>query len=200
MSLNNRTSSASHGIPTTGNGHADFLTDTKRSSSLAIMTAASVEIVIGRERLLATPLTLADYGEIDQAVLAGRPDPMQRALALCAGLSESLQRALLATAFDELIHGWPVTAHEVALWMSSREGIAHTLWLAIRSHQPQLTLADCRELLLGEAQWRQAIRALDKIHGLPLGKSQGKLLRRARRPKPTTSKRAASPGAKCFAG
>lgn len=164
------------------------------------MTAATVEIEIGGTRLRATPLTLADYGEIDQAVLAGRPDPMQRALALCAGLDESLQRAILATAFDELVHGWPVTAHEVALWMSSREGIAHTLWLAIRKYQPQFTLTDCRELLLTEPHWRQALLALDKLHGLPLGNSLGKSSGRTRRPKSSPAKRAASRGENCFAG
>jgi hypothetical protein len=139
---------------------------------------------------------LADYGEIDQAILAGRPNPVERAIALCEGLSEPLQRALLATAFDELVHGWPVTAHEVALWMSSREGMAHTLWLAVRANQPSLSLADCRQLLLAEPQWRQALRALDKINGLPLGKHSG----RARRPKRAADQRAASRGAKCFAG
>lgn len=164
------------------------------------MTAAPVEVVIAGERLRATPLTLADYGEIDEAILAARPDPMQRALALCAGLSEPLQRAILSTAFDELVHGWPITAHEVALWMSSREGMAHTLWLAIRTHQPERTLANCRELLLAEPQWRQALRVLDKINGLPLGDPVGKSSGRARRPKGQKVQRAASIGAKCFAG
>jgi hypothetical protein len=193
MSLTNGNALANSSDSSSGNAPR---ATRQNASGLAILTAAPIEIVIGRESLRATPLTLADYGELDEALLAARPDPMERALMLC----ESLQRALLSTAFDELCHGWPVTAHEMSLWMSSRAGLAHVLWLAVRTHQPHLTLQDCRELLLGEPQWRQALRALDKINGLPQDKPLGKPSGRARRPKTAAATRAASRGAKCFAG
>ena len=162
---------------------------------MARLTAAPIEIVFDGRSYRATPLTLADYGEIDQAVLGARPDPLARAAAACQGQSEALQQALLSRTFDELLHGWPVTSHEVSLWMSSREGMAHILWLAVRAHQPEMSLANCRELLAANSTWLQAERALDRLNGLPPGKLPG----RARRPKSFPAERAESPGEPCFA-
>ncbi len=149
--------------------------------SLASLTAAPTLISVGDRELLITPLTVRDHGEIETIILAARPDPIPSVIARLANLEQSVQRYLLGMVFDEMVRGWPVTAHEVALWMSTREGTACVLWLSARKHQPQLALETCRELLLSE-NLERVQRRLDELNGLVLGNDLGRNSRPKRKP------------------
>ncbi len=53
---------------------------------LCQLTASAHTIAIGGRTFRLTPLTLADYGEIENRILAGRPDPLEGLPARLAGL------------------------------------------------------------------------------------------------------------------
>ena len=134
---------------------------------LSALSAAPLAVDFGGRTYRLSPLTVRDYGEIERAIRAARPDPCATLQARLADLDETQQRKLLARAYDDSIHDRPVSPDEMAQWMSDTDGIAYVLWLALRREQRDVTLADCRAFV--DAEPDRVARALDSASGLPAG-------------------------------
>jgi len=140
------------------------------------LTAADHTVAIAGRTLRLSPLTLADYGEIENRILARRPDPLALVREKFDGLSEEQQRFLLGRAYDRAAAAQLVTAEELRRWRDTPEGICYRFWLMVRKHQPEITLEEASEL------FRRAIdrhgaeirRRMDQLNALPEGNCCGR--------------------------
>jgi len=140
------------------------------------LTAADHTVTIAGRTYRLSPLTLADYGEIENRILAKRPDPLAVVREKFDGLTESQQQFLLGRAYDRAAAAQLVTAEELRQWRDTPEGICYRFWLMVRKSKPEITLEEASELL------RQAIdqhgpeirRRMDEVNALPVGNSSGR--------------------------
>jgi hypothetical protein len=117
-------------------------------TTLSQATAAPAPLQLAGRTFLLSPLTLRDYGTIEQAMLADR------------NAAEYLA--------DEIDVAPPITAAEMAAWMYG-PGLHYTLWLTLRREHAGIPLEECRELAASEADVWQIAVALDGASGLPPG-------------------------------
>ncbi len=131
--------------------------------SLSDVTAAPLMIVVAERRYLMSPLTLADYGTIEQAILAERSTAHDAV-------------AMMAISCEDQASAPPeVSPREMAQWLSSRAGLALTLWLVLRKQHPELTWETCNALVEAEPDRERLEYELDRAGGLPPGNSQGQV-------------------------
>jgi hypothetical protein len=134
------------------------------------MTAAESVWNIGGKEYRLAPLRLRDYGEMEQRILAGRPDPLAVVRPRLEGLPEPLQRHLLSAAYDDARRGGRVTVGELDEWMDTVEGRVYQFWLAIRRNHPEVTLEEADALLCQAGAEHEGIqRQLQESRGLPAG-------------------------------
>lgn len=117
---------------------------------LSILTAAPVPLRLAGRTLVLTPLSLLDYGEIEQAVLLERE-------ASCA------ESANVSPAVPTM-----VSSAEMAAWMCG-PGLAYVLWQTLRKRHAELTLDDCRALVANEPDKTTLAWQIDQASGLPPG-------------------------------
>jgi hypothetical protein len=135
------------------------------------ITAAGHTVTIAGRTYRLGPLTLEDYGEIENRILAGRPDPLAVALDKLDRLDEQQQRTLLARAYDEAVKCPMVTIAELERWRETPQGFCYRFWLMIRKHQPEITLERAAELIeqLGAEARAEVGRRVKDCSGLPAG-------------------------------
>ena len=144
------------------------------------LTAADHSVTIGGRTYRLKPLSLADYGEIENRILSKRPDPLAVAIENLGGLSEKQQEFLLGRAYDRAVSARHVTAEELRQWRETPEGICYRFWLMVRKSEPKMTLEEAsgavRQLL--EEDGEELRGRMEDCHGLPVGNRSS----RARQP------------------
>lgn len=135
------------------------------------LTAADHTVDVGGRTYRLGPLTLRDYGEIENRVVSQRPDPVAVALRSLEGLSPRQQEFLLGRAYDRAISTRRATAAEVDQWKQTPGGFCYLFWMMVRKHHKEITLARAAELveqLAGEVR-QQLGRRMEDCDGLPVG-------------------------------
>jgi hypothetical protein len=123
------------------------------------MTAPLVPLTIAGNALLGSPLTLRDYGEIEQAMLAERAADLE-------------QSDIEATDEAEA----SITSLALAEWMCG-PGLGYVLWLVIRKQHVAMTLDECRALVEADGSVVHVALELDRASGLPRGNGYRQALR-----------------------
>ena len=114
---------------------------------LSLLTAAPCAIAAGGRTFLLAPLTLTDYGEIENRILAGRADPLAGIRARLAQLDAARRREELGRVFDEVGSARRVTLGDLDRWWQTTDGFRYRFWLMLRKHQPTATRETAAELL-----------------------------------------------------
>jgi hypothetical protein len=137
------------------------------------LTAAGYVVSIGGRDYRLGPLTLDDYGEIENRILAKRPDPLAVAIEKLDRLDRKQQEMLLARAYDKAVKSPTVTIDELQLWRNTAEGFCYRFWLMIRKHHEQVSLQEAVELVeqLGGEARAELNRRVEDCGGLPVGNS-----------------------------
>jgi len=119
--------------------------------TLSIMTAPLVPLTIAGRAFVGSPLTLRDYGEIEQAMLAKR-------------VADIEQSDIEATDEAEAT----ITSLALAEWMCG-PGLGYVLWLVIRKQHAAMTLDECQSLVEADGSVVRVAQELDRASGLPRG-------------------------------
>lgn len=133
------------------------------------ITAATHTVRVGPRGWRLAPLTLADYGEIENRILAGRPDPLAAARGRLAGRPEEERRKGLDQIFSQLRSMRRVTLGDLDRWWQTPDGLSYRLWLMLRKAQPGVTLDAASELLrqANAAERAELLRRMADCHGWP---------------------------------
>jgi len=139
------------------------------------LTGADQTIAVGDCTYRLGPLTLKDYGEIENRILARRPDPIAVAVGHLEGLSEEQQEYLLGRAFDRAVSGRWVRSSEIDEWKQTHEGFCYLFWLMVRKSHPEVTLERAAELIqqLADESQEDLHRRMAEAAGLPEGNRSG---------------------------
>ncbi len=133
------------------------------------LTAAGHVFRFGGRTWRLAPLVLADYGEIENLILAGRQDPLAEIGRRLASRPEAERREELRRVLDQLGGFGRVTLAELDRWWQTREALDYRLWLMLRSGQPGTTLEEAAELIrqLDAAGRVELRRRMADCHGWP---------------------------------
>jgi len=137
------------------------------------LTAAAHVINIGGRDYRLGPLTLDDYGEIENRIFSKRPDPLAVAIEKLDRLDRKQQEMLLGRAYDAAVKSPAVTVDELRQWRNTLEGFCYRFWLMIRKYHEEIGLRDAVELvqqLTGEIR-AELNRQVEDADGLPVGNS-----------------------------
>lgn len=123
------------------------------------------ETIAGR-RLRLMPLSLADWAVVEARLVASRRDPIAIAGESLAALPITAHRTVLEAALSEACRSNQVTIDELATFASTTAGTVLMMWLALRTHQPDLSEADVAQLL---SRWTDADSAAaePRLAGVP---------------------------------
>ncbi|MBA7474159.1 hypothetical protein ES707_09507 [subsurface metagenome] len=137
------------------------------------LTAAGHVVNIGGRDYRLGPLTLEDYGEIENRILAKRPDPLALVIDKLDRLDRKQQEMLLARAYDQAVKCPTVTIDELQRWRNTPEGFCYRFWLMIRKHHEEVGLQDAVELIeqLSSQARAELNRRVEDCGGLPAGNS-----------------------------
>lgn len=132
---------------------------------------------VGDVTYMLRPITLDDYGTIENILLEARKSPIQLAKESLSGLSADLQKALLADALKmEVTRKNYVSSTEIAEFIDSKPGVIYIIWLMLRREQPGMTRERVAELInkLNEDKMQKLIELRDQVSGLgAMGNSTG---------------------------
>ena len=168
---------------------------------------ASTEIEIRGRKYEVRPRIIDMWAAIEQRILSLRPDPFAVArekIAMFDGQPE-IQKQLLQMAFDEVKQHRSVAGEEARAWCNTLDGVAFTLWLAIKHNPDPPTESDVKLWLLGmidemvneiqkatesataaEAMDRARDEVLEKVHAV-MNQASGEDLRGNSTGLPTTT-------------
>ena len=147
------------------------------AEGLARVTSAGVPIEFDGETVLLPPLSLQDYGVIEQHILSKRPNPLKAVKEVLEGLDVEVQKHLLELAYQDMKSGSTATAAELVRFTNSTDGISMVLWLGFRKTQPgRWTLDQIQEIIgkLDASEVQKYIEASGQASGTDeLGNSIG---------------------------
>ena len=114
-------------------------------------------------------LTLADYGEIENRILAARPDPLAGVGKRLAALAPRERKAELESIFDRVGQSRHVTLRDLDAWWPTHDGYAYRFWLMTRGGDDRLTFETAADVLgrLDPGERASLDRAMDRCHGWP---------------------------------
>jgi hypothetical protein len=138
------------------------------------LTGADQTVEIEGRTYRLGPLTLKDYGEIENRIIARRPDPVALVLQSLHGLNPRQQEFLLGRAYDRAAAARQATIAELDLWKRTPEGVCYLFWLMVRKGHPEITFERAAELVehLATAVREELPRRADDV-GLPRGNRSG---------------------------
>jgi hypothetical protein len=136
---------------------------------LSQLTAADHSMVIDGRAYCLSPLTLADYGRIENQILASRPDPCDAVYQRLAGLGREEQEQELSRAYDLAAAARHVTLDDLDQWWRTPTGFCRRFWLMIRKRQPHVALEEVAAMLqrLPVERRPELVRCMEACHGLP---------------------------------
>jgi hypothetical protein len=135
---------------------------------LAELTAAAHAVAIRGRTYRLSPLTLADYGEIENQIRAARPDPLAAIAEKLAGIDQRRQQEVLGQAFDQAAAS-AVTLADLDRWWQTPRAYGYRFWLMLRRDQPEMVLSDATELLRRSSAAERNVlgRRMEDCHALP---------------------------------
>lgn len=104
-------------------------------------------VKIGENTYMLSPLTLEDFGLIENEMLAKRPNPMQRVMEVYEKLPEALRDKFLERAYQDAKRTNKIPAAEVAAYVDSIEGMMLSMWLSIKKCHPEITREKMNEIM-----------------------------------------------------
>ena len=133
------------------------------------LTASAQTIMAGGQTYRLAPLTLADYGEIENRILAARGDPLAELPPKLAERAEEEQRGELGRVFDAVCSARRVTLGDLDRWWQTPEGFCYRFWLMIRKDQPRMTLEASTALIrqIPAEDKVELARRMEHCHGWP---------------------------------
>jgi hypothetical protein len=136
---------------------------------LSRLTAAACTFRAGGRTYRLAPLTLADYGEIENRIVASRPDPLRGVRARLAGRPADERREELGRALDQLCAMRRVTLGDLDRWWQTPDGLCYRFWLMLRKEQPGMTLEAAAAVLrrTDVAGRAEIMRRMVDCHGWP---------------------------------
>jgi hypothetical protein len=122
-----------------------------------------------------SPLDLADYAEMERALIRRWRLSLDVASQINIGDDEQRKREIAAAAFEEECRGARATALELTVWLQTRAGKAFEFWLRLRKKHPDMTLRRADKLLTaGPAGFRKFAAATLLTGENPLGNAPGR--------------------------
>lgn len=153
------------------------------SDGLGKAVGSGVPIVFNGEHLILEPMTLRDYGLIEQHIIQKRVNPVEKVRPMLDGLSDEAQKHLLSLAYADLKGSTTATLEESTAFIDSIEGVAFTLWILLNKSMPgKYTLPAVQEIVnaMTPEELSKVMNARDQAAGTDeLGNSTGQ--RRAKR-------------------
>ena len=136
----------------------------------AITAAAWCQAIDGKQYWF-EPLTLRDWGLIEQRITQRRPHPLEEAKTQLDGMAEADKRTLLEEALRRATAVSRASSDEVTQYLSTCEGAAFMFWLSIRKRHPEITEERATELLnrFGAENLRGLQSRIDGCAGIPAG-------------------------------
>lgn len=124
-------------------------------------------------------MNVNDFGEIEQHLLAMRLNTEDVLPKMLQGLNPMQQEMLIKVAYNDAKKGYNrISAHEMAAWVDTTEGIVFTFWITLRRNYPEFdTLEKARQLFdrLTEQEADDFVRRRDLAGGSDLmGNSTGR--------------------------
>lgn len=118
------------------------------SDALSAITAPSHLVTIGGTPYRVSPLSYNLLGELEAWINRQLPDPIAMAKKMAEGLPDKQAEAVIMEGFRMAMLG-PVRIQspEAARVIESPAGGSYVLWLSLRTHQPNLMLADMERLV-----------------------------------------------------
>ena len=123
------------------------------------------------------PLTLKDFGVIENEYLKRRPNPLKAVAAAKDVLSEDDYDKLLTQAYKDAVNVAKATPQEISEWLDTRDGVVFSIWLSLRKNHPELTKEQAEEAIqeMGEQQLTGLAESRDVASGIDeLGNSTGR--------------------------
>jgi hypothetical protein len=142
---------------------------------LSQLTAAGHTVTCGGRTYHLSPLTLADYGEIENQIVAARADPRGGLRQRLAGMSAEEQEQELERVFDQAVAARRVTLGDLDQWWQTWAGLCYRFWLMIRKRQPSVELEEAAAILARLSLERRAelVRRMEACYGLPVDQPMG---------------------------
>jgi hypothetical protein len=110
-------------------------------------SGAGKTITIGGKDFFLEPLTLRDFGVVEQHLLSKRPNPLKIVGEAAKDMPPEIAEQMFKAAYEDAKKGANVTTAEVTHFLDSFDGMSYTMYLMLRKKQPDLTQDDVYELL-----------------------------------------------------
>lgn len=147
------------------------------SEGLARVAAGSVPVFFDGQTLLLDPMTLHDFGTIEQHLLSKRTNPVEAVKPLLDGLNIEVQKHLLDLAYADLRQNTTIAFDELSRFLMSVDGVSMSLWLGFnRSYPGKYTLERVTEIVnsMTQDELSKLVIARDQAAGIDdLGNSTG---------------------------
>lgn len=146
------------------------------SDGIARPAGSGTTIELGGKTLILEPLTLKDYGLVENEYLKRKPNPIEVVAKAAEHLSQEMYDRLLDRAYKDATKVNKATPEEVADWIDSREGIIFTVWIMLRKSYPEMSMEDVEATVgsMAEDELRKLSEARDVSAGIDeLGNSTG---------------------------
>jgi hypothetical protein len=141
-------------------------------NAFEFQAAPPIPVTIGGREYLLTPLRYRDHAEAARRMRLDWPSPRAVVRRMGRGLPPDQQRHLLELVYREERRGSQVELADVLRWYRTPQGLVFHKWLMLRTHQPELSLADVDELLTQAALDEQNLSLgipPEEANGLPVG-------------------------------
>lgn len=139
--------------------------------------AAPTSVELNGKTYLMEPLTLRDFGTIENEYLKGKPNPLQMVAEAKGILPEEDYEKLLTQAYKDATAVNKAHPQEIAEWLDTREGVIFSCWLSLKKGYPELTKEDAENAInqLGEKEMERLANDRDIASGVDeLGNSTGR--------------------------
>lgn len=115
-----------------------------------------------------SPLTLRDFGTIEQHLLTKRPNILKEVAAACSDLPEDIAKQLMDRAYEDAKKGNTIPAAEVAEWVDSFDGMCFSIWLSLSKEHKDITQDEVMQLLsiMGPEELEQMKNMRDVASGV----------------------------------
>lgn len=123
------------------------------------------------------PLTLKDFGVIENEYLKRRPNPLKAVAEAKGVLSPEDYDKLLTQAYRDAVNVAKASPQEISEWLDTREGVVFSIWLSLRKNHPELTKEQAEQAIqeMGEQQLKGLAESRDVASGIDeLGNSTGR--------------------------
>ena len=127
-----------------------------------------VVAIAGRSYRLSL-LSLSDYGEIENRILAARPDARTAVRQRLAERTDDQRREELGRLFEQVASARHVSLGDLDRWWQTPDAFVYRFWMMVRKDRAAITLEEAEELLrgIGDEDRAALARRMEDCHGWP---------------------------------